>query len=93
VVVEGRTDGAGGDTYNIDLSERRADQVVRYLISKHDLQPFKVHAIGLGKDKPVASNDTIDGRRANRRVDINLMTNIVEPTQGNSAHQPVSEMK
>lgn len=91
LVIEGRTDEAGGETYNNDLSERRADQVVRYLVAKHDVEPFKVHAIGLGKAKPVASNKTGDGRRANRRVDIKLMANMAEPTQGNSANQPSSD--
>lgn len=91
VVVEGRTDGTGSETYNNDLSERRADQVVRYLVSKHDVQPFKVHAIGLGRAKPVASNNSVGGRRANRRVDVALVSNIPAPTQGNTAEQPDSD--
>jgi outer membrane protein OmpA-like peptidoglycan-associated protein len=91
LVVEGRTDGAGSDTYNDDLSERRAEQVVRYLVSKHDVKPFKVHAIGLGKAKPVASNDTVGGRRANRRADVALVSNIATSTQGNTANQPGSD--
>ena len=91
LVVEGRTDEAGSDTYNDDLSERRADQVARYLVSKHHVQPFKVHAIGLGKAKPVASNDTLGGRRANRRVDVELVSNIAAPTEGDTANQPGSD--
>jgi OmpA-OmpF porin, OOP family len=91
LVIEGRTDEAGGETYNNDLSERRADQVVRYLVSQLNVEPFKVHAIGLGKARPLASNETSDGRRANRRVDVKLMANMAEPAQGNSANQPSSD--
>ena len=91
LVVEGRTDKAGGEAYNNDLSERRADQVVRYLVSKHDVEPFKVHAIGLGKARPVASNQSGNGRRANRRVDVKLMANMAELTQGTTANQPNSD--
>lgn len=91
LVVEGRTDETGTDVYNNDLSQLRAEQVVRYLVSKHDVQPFKVHAIGLGKARPVASNDTAGGRRANRRVDVSLMSNVAPATQGNNATQPGSD--
>lgn len=91
LVIEGRTDGTGNDGYNDDLSQLRAEQVVRYLISNHDVQPFKVHAIGLGKAKPVAANDTADGRRANRRVDVSLMSNAIPATQGNKTNYPGSD--
>lgn len=91
VVIEGRTDAVGGDAYNNDLSESRANQVVRYLVSNHDLRPFQVHAIGLGKARPVASNETTDGRRANRRVDVKLMSSTIAPAEGNTANQGDSD--
>lgn len=91
VVVEGRTDAAGSNSYNDDLSDRRAAEVVRYLVSKHDLPQYKVHAIGLGKARPVAGNNTADGRKANRRADITLMSNNGAPAQGNNANDPTSD--
>jgi len=76
VVVEGRTDASGSENYNNDLSDRRAAQVVRYLVSKHHVPLFKVHAIGLGKERPAAPNTSASGRRQNRRADIKLMSNL-----------------
>lgn len=90
VVIEGRTDGAGGENYNNDLSERRANEVIRYLVAKHQLVPFKVHVVGLGKARPLASNDTPAGRKQNRRVDIKLMSNIGSTVEGPNAAQPAS---
>jgi outer membrane protein OmpA-like peptidoglycan-associated protein len=91
LVVEGRTDGAGSENYNNDLSERRADEVVRYMVTKHDLPPFKIHAIGLGKERPVAPNNSADGRKENRRVDVTLMSNEATSSQGNNKNQPTVE--
>jgi outer membrane protein OmpA-like peptidoglycan-associated protein len=91
LVIEGRTDGAGSENYNNDLSERRADEVVRYMVAKHDLPPFKVHAIGLGEERPVAPNKSADGRRENRRVDVKLMSNATTSAQGSNTNQPTAE--
>jgi outer membrane protein OmpA-like peptidoglycan-associated protein len=92
VVIEGRTDATGSENYNNALSDRRAAQVVRYLVSKHDVPAFKVHAVGLGKERPVAPNTTASGRRENRRADIKLMSNRgeVQP-QGSTSPQPGSD--
>jgi outer membrane protein OmpA-like peptidoglycan-associated protein len=92
VVIEGRTDATGSRNYNNDLSDRRAAQVVRYLVSKHDVPAFKVHAIGLGQERPVAPNTTASGRRENRRADIKLMSNRGEAQpQGSTSQQPGSD--
>ena len=64
--------------YNYALSERRADSVIQYLASKHSIPAHKIYLIGLGKDKPVESNKTRDGRAKNRRVDVRLMTNSAD---------------
>jgi outer membrane protein OmpA-like peptidoglycan-associated protein len=76
VAVEGGADAIGAADYNYDLSQRRATAVIQYLASEHNVPAYKVYVIGLGKDKPVESNKTADGRAKNRRVDVRLMTNV-----------------
>jgi OOP family OmpA-OmpF porin len=75
ITVEGGTDSTGPADYNYALSERRADSVIQYLGSKYNIPAHKVYLIGLGKDKPVEENKTREGRAANRRVNVRLMTN------------------
>ncbi|MCB0607081.1 MAG: OmpA family protein [Lewinella sp.] len=69
--LNGHTDNVGGQDYNKDLSERRAKAVRNYLISK-GIDPGMVKSEGFGYSKPVAENDTEDGRAQNRRVEIRL---------------------
>jgi len=76
VAVEGGADAIGAADYNYDLSQRRATAVIQYLASQHNVPAYKIYVIGLGKDKPVESNKTADGRAKNRRVDVRLMTNV-----------------
>jgi len=75
ITVEGGTDSVGSEDYNYDLSQRRANAVIQYLASEKNVPAHKIYLIGLGKDKPVESNKTSEGRAKNRRVDIRLMTN------------------
>ncbi len=75
ITVEGATDSVGSADYNYDLSQRRAQAVIQYLAAEKSIPAYKIYLIGLGKDKPVESNKTRDGRAKNRRVDIRLMTN------------------
>jgi outer membrane protein OmpA-like peptidoglycan-associated protein len=84
ITVEGGTDATGSADYNYTLSERRADSVIQYLSSKYNIPAHKIYLIGLGKDKPVQDNKTRDGRAANRRVDVRLMTN----SSGAAPQQP-----
>jgi OOP family OmpA-OmpF porin len=76
VAVEGGADAIGAADYNYDLSQRRATAVIQYLASQHNVPAYKIYVIGLGKDKPVETNKTADGRAKNRRVDVRLMTNV-----------------
>lgn len=69
--VYGHTDSTGSASYNMDLSQRRADSVGRYLISRN-VASTRIQAKGMGKDYPVASNDTPEGRAQNRRVEIKI---------------------
>jgi outer membrane protein OmpA-like peptidoglycan-associated protein len=70
--VEGYTDATGSEQYNIGLSQRRAEAVERYLVSK-DLPLFRINIVGLGKEKPIADNKTKDGRAQNRRVEVRVL--------------------
>src|SRR5579862_3385695 len=91
IALEGGTDSVGNADYNYALSQRRADAVVQYLASQHNIPAHKIYLIGLGKDKPVDSNKTRDGRAMNRRVDVKLMTNTTgsgTPAQSGQATPP-----
>jgi OOP family OmpA-OmpF porin len=68
VVIEGHTDSTGEAAYNLDLSQRRADSVRDYLIDNYGISPDRLTAKGYGEERPVASNDTAEGRTQNRRV-------------------------
>jgi OmpA-OmpF porin, OOP family len=74
--VTGGTDSVGSAEYNYDLSQRRAEAVVQYLASKYNVPAHKFYLIGIGKDKEVASNKTAAGRAQNRRVDIQVLSNM-----------------
>jgi len=69
--VYGHTDSDGSDTYNQTLSERRAASVGSYLTS-HQIDANRVMTMGFGETRPIASNDTSDGKQKNRRVELEL---------------------
>jgi outer membrane protein OmpA-like peptidoglycan-associated protein len=71
IVISGHTDSTASDEYNMGLSQRRADAVKAYL-AKQGVPESSMSTIGYGKTKPVASNDTKDGKAQNRRVEIHL---------------------
>jgi outer membrane protein OmpA-like peptidoglycan-associated protein len=68
ISVEGHTDSRGKPAWNRDLSDRRARSVMRWLVA-HGIAAERLTAKGFGPDRPVATNDTADGRAKNRRVD------------------------
>lgn len=90
ITVEGGADSVGSSEYNYDLSQRRAKAVIQYLASEKSVPAYKIYVIGLGKDKPVESNKTRDGRAKNRRVDIRLMTNTEAGTTPASNPAPTA---
>lgn len=67
--IEGHTDSVGGDDFNQQLSERRADSV-RDFLAENGVPGTSITARGFGKTQPVASNDTSEGRQRNRRVEL-----------------------
>lgn len=69
--IEGHTDSDGSEQYNFDLSNRRADSVAAYL-SSQQVDPRRISVRGLGESRPVASNDTPQGKARNRRVEIRI---------------------
>lgn len=69
VLIEGHTDSVGTPAYNAGLSERRAEAVRRALVQR-GATPGAVQATGYGESRPVSSNNTADGRRLNRRVEL-----------------------
>jgi outer membrane protein OmpA-like peptidoglycan-associated protein len=73
VKLEGHTDAIGTDEYNQRLSERRAAAVKDYLIGKGAVGKDKITAIGHGETRPVASNNTKEGRAKNRRTEILIL--------------------
>jgi OmpA-OmpF porin, OOP family len=74
--VTGGTDSVGSAQYNYDLSNRRADAVVQYLAAKYNIAPHRFYLIGIGKDQYVADNKTAEGRKQNRRVQVQLLSNL-----------------
>ena len=71
VTIEGHTDSIGSDDYNQQLSEHRAQAVRDYFIQQ-GINAASVEAHGYGKNEPIASNDTAEGRQQNRRVELIL---------------------
>jgi OOP family OmpA-OmpF porin len=70
--VEGHTDSVGGDEYNLELSQRRADEVKAQLL-KRGVEPERMEAVGYGKTRPIATNATASGRQENRRTEFNIV--------------------
>jgi outer membrane protein OmpA-like peptidoglycan-associated protein len=74
VQIEGHTDNVGEPGYNLELSRKRANAVMTYLVDEFGISPLRLSAIGYGEEQPVTNNDTDGNRRKNRRVEIVLLT-------------------
>lgn len=72
IVVEGHTDSRGDTEFNYVLSRRRADAVMSYLIANMGLSPDRFETLGFGEVRPIASNETAEGRAQNRRIDLRI---------------------
>ncbi|GFO55654.1 hypothetical protein GMSM_26610 [Geomonas sp. Red276] len=73
--IEGHTDSVGNQAANMNLSQKRADSIRKYLIDKFGVAPDRVKAVGYGPKKPIASNKTAAGRAKNRRIEANFSCN------------------
>jgi outer membrane protein OmpA-like peptidoglycan-associated protein len=74
ISVKGFTDRVGSADYNAQLSRRRADTVVKYLVAKHNVPLYRVHMIGLGKEMPADEGKTREARAKNRRVEVKIFS-------------------
>jgi len=92
VSVEGFTDRTGPADYNTALSQRRANAVVNYLVSKHDIPVYRIYTVGLGKDKPVDDGKTREARSKSRRVEVKIFsadqTMAMSPSSGSNTANP-----
>jgi outer membrane protein OmpA-like peptidoglycan-associated protein len=74
LVLEGHTDNTGDKTYNIRLGERRIETVKRYLAVDKGVPVYKIEEISFGAEKPVAPNDSKEGREQNRSVTLTVLS-------------------
>lgn len=79
IAIQGHTDNTGAKAYNQNLSERRAQRVYQYLVDK-GIDKARLTTAGFGMDKPVADNDTEEGRSKNRRIDF-IISKTEKPKQ------------
>ncbi len=85
IEIQGFTDSTGSTAFNQQLSQNRAEAVLRYLVEHHHIPAFRAGIIGLGENLPAADNSTSRGRAENRRVEVRLYAN---PTvRGSEADQ------
>jgi outer membrane protein OmpA-like peptidoglycan-associated protein len=74
IEIEGHTDNVGGNEINERIGLERAEAVKRYLYEQHQVPLHKINVISYGEDKPVAPNNTRDGRAQNRRVVVKVLS-------------------
>ena len=70
VIIEGHTDAQGGDKINQGLSEKRATAVREYMLTSTNMDQSAITATGFGESRPIANNETPEGRAKNRRIDV-----------------------
>jgi outer membrane protein OmpA-like peptidoglycan-associated protein len=87
--IEGNTDSVGGEVYNQGLSDRRAESVRGYL-AEQGIPGSSMTAVGFGKTRPIASNDTAAGRQQNRRVELVVSGEVIGTTIGELRMQPTT---
>jgi outer membrane protein OmpA-like peptidoglycan-associated protein len=74
IAVEGYTDSVGNRQYNDVLSKKRADNVVNYLVTKHDIPIYRIQMVGLGQERPVDEAHNRTARAKNRRVEVKVFS-------------------
>ncbi|MBV8817533.1 MAG: OmpA family protein [Acidobacteriaceae bacterium] len=85
IEIEGFADHTGPRAYNVELSRRRAESVVRYLTVEHNVPLRSVRTLGIGADFPNAVNKTREDRHNNRRVDVKIYALDLTGAQGQAA--------
>ena len=89
LAIEGNTDSIGSEEFNQNLSEQRAEGVRSYL-TQQGVPESSTSARGYGKNQPIASNDTADGRQQNRRVELVVSGDVIGSEIGKPAIQPIA---
>ncbi len=90
-VIEGHTDDRGDAAFNLELSRKRADAVMMYLVDEFDIDPSQLSAIGYGEERPVADNETEANRRKNRRVEVVVIKDEAESQEQENAAVSASQ--
>jgi outer membrane protein OmpA-like peptidoglycan-associated protein len=72
IEVQGFTDKSGAADYNLELSRKRANEVVRYLTINHSVPLRRIHVLGVGSESPAAEGRTREARKQNRRVEVKV---------------------
>ena len=81
IAIEGHTDGDGSAKYNKKLSQKRADSVKKFLVAA-GVEGERLEATGYGEDKPIADNDSDEGKEKNRRVEFNILEGVATSKPG-----------
>ncbi len=79
MVIEGHSDSTGPTAFNQKLSQERAESVRDHLVEYFNISPARIQAIGYGESRPIASNDTAEGRQENRRVVAVVSATVSKP--------------
>jgi outer membrane protein OmpA-like peptidoglycan-associated protein len=94
IEVEGYADRSGDQTYNRELSRKRADAVVHYLAVEHSIPLRSIRELGVGADFPDADNKTRAARKENRRVDVKIyMLDLSGPASADLSARPASQQQ
>ena len=72
LTITGHTDNIGGHKYNLELSQRRSESVKKALVDRYHVDPSRLSTSGDGDSVPIDTNDTLEGRARNRRVELTL---------------------
>jgi OOP family OmpA-OmpF porin len=90
IEIQGHTDNVGGEGYNEKLSEARAQTVLQWLVD-HGIEASRLRAIGYGKERPLDTNDTEEGRQQNRRVEFHILEQASEQTGESTESETAGE--
>lgn len=88
IEIKGYADSRGTDRYNYRLGRERADEVFRYLMTRHSVPSNRIATMSFGEESPVADNDTAEGRSQNRRVQVRLLDIKASDTPVSVVPQP-----
>jgi outer membrane protein OmpA-like peptidoglycan-associated protein len=83
IVITGHTDSQGNEAVNQGLSERRAQSVMQYLVANTAWNEDLISAVGFGASQPVSTNETVEGRAQNRRIDVIIKLPSLPSTSAN----------